>query len=99
MQGVYYGCVDCDERNAGAGNVSREDLAQSISFSGPTANDQPRAPIQATVAVTTNGQKKDPVRSSRKPVITGALAPTTFATKFSKPIQRPIMRGPASVCG
>src|SRR5216117_3625280 len=42
--------------------------------------------------------KKRPEKSTTNPVTAGAMMPARFPRKFWKPVHRPAIRGPASVC-
>src|SRR6478736_4766018 len=56
-----------------------------------------RAASTAAVADTRNASEKEPVRSTIRPVTTGAAMPASWPAKFCAPAHRPAACGPDSV--
>ena len=65
---------------------------------GPTAHKYDATPTPANAAASAKAQKKWPVRSTTKPVATGARIPAKFATNSTKPVHVPANCFPANVC-
>src|SRR6266851_6006872 len=70
----------------------------AISFTGPITKKYESAASIATTAIITKARMKCPVKLTTNPVKAGAMTPARFPTKFWKPVQRPAILGPASVC-